>query len=56
MNPIKQRPFTVRLLALATLATLALASTAALAEVKAKIGHAMPESHPQATAMNCSPP
>jgi tripartite ATP-independent transporter DctP family solute receptor len=33
-------------------ASLALCSGAALAEVKAKIGHAMPESHPQAMAMN----
>ncbi len=30
----------------------ALGSTAALAEIKAKVGHAMPESHPQAAAMN----
>jgi tripartite ATP-independent transporter DctP family solute receptor len=44
--------FTLRRLALATLTCLALASTAALAEVKAKIGHAMPETHPQAVAMN----
>lgn len=42
----------LRRLTLAALATLALASTAALAEVKAKVGHAMPESHPQAAAMN----
>jgi tripartite ATP-independent transporter DctP family solute receptor len=42
----------ISLLSLATLAALALSSTAALAEVKAKIGHAMPESHPQAKAMN----
>jgi tripartite ATP-independent transporter DctP family solute receptor len=39
-------------LALAALTALALTSTAALAEIKAKIGHAMPESHPQAAAMN----
>ena len=39
-----------RRLALAA-AALALCSNAALAEVKAKIGHAMPESHPQAAAM-----
>jgi len=38
-------------IALAALASLALASTAALAEVKAKIGHAMPDTHPQAVAM-----
>ena len=36
----------------AAMATLALACGAAHAEVKAKIGHAMPETHPQATAMN----
>ena len=30
---------------------LAMASTAALAEIKAKLGHAMPETHPQAIAM-----
>ena len=33
-------------------ASLALCSGAAFAEVKAKIGHAMPETHPQAMAMN----
>lgn len=33
-------------------ACLALCSGAAFAEVKAKIGHAMPDSHPQAMAMN----
>lgn len=44
-------PFSRRL-ALAAAASLALAGNAAFAEVKAKIGHAMPESHPQAAAMN----
>jgi TRAP-type transport system periplasmic protein len=38
-------------LALATAASLALC-TASFADVKAKIGHAMPETHPQAAAMN----
>ena len=38
-------------LALATAASLALCTTA-FAEIKAKVGHAMPESHPQAAAMN----
>ncbi len=38
-------------LALATAASLALC-TSAFAEVKAKVGHAMPETHPQAAAMN----
>jgi TRAP-type transport system periplasmic protein len=52
MNNSKHSLFTPRRLALATLASLALVSTAAVAEVKAKIGHAMPESHPQAVAMN----
>lgn len=42
----------LRRLAVATLVPLALASTCALAQVKAKIGHAMPETHPQAIAMN----
>ena len=41
----------IRRIALAALASLALASTAALAEVKAKLGHAMPDTHPQAVAM-----
>jgi len=41
-----------RRIALAAMAALALASTGALAEIKAKIGHAMPETHPQATAVN----
>ena len=46
------KPHTTRRVALAAMAALSLASTAAFAEVKAKIGHAMPESHPQAAAMN----
>ena len=37
---------------LALVAALSLACSAAFAEVKAKIGHAMPETHPQAAAMN----
>ena len=41
-----------RRIALAAIAALALGSSAAFAEVKAKIGHAMPETHPQATAVN----
>lgn len=44
--------FTLRRLTLMVGAALALCSTPALAEVKAKIGHAMPETHPQAVAMN----
>ena len=44
--------FTLRRAALAALAGMALSTGAAFAEVKAKIGHAMPDSHPQAMAMN----
>lgn len=47
MNHFKLRRF-----ALATLTALAFCSQAAHAEVKAKIGHAMPDTHPQAMAMN----
>jgi len=54
MNSHSQTPsFTRRAAAAATAAlVLALGSAAAQAEVKAKIGHAMPDSHPQAVAMN----
>ncbi len=38
-------------IALAALAALAFTATTAWAQVNAKIGHAMPESHPQAAAM-----
>jgi TRAP-type transport system periplasmic protein len=42
-----------RRFALAALAAISLlGSSAAFAEIKAKIGHAMPDSHPQAAAMN----
>jgi TRAP-type transport system periplasmic protein len=44
--------FTLRRLALTALATVALSSNVAFAEIKAKIGHAMPDTHPQAIAMN----
>ncbi|MEO8117953.1 MAG: TRAP transporter substrate-binding protein [Rhodoferax sp.] len=44
--------FTLRRVALMAIASLALSSNVAFAEVKAKIGHAMPESHPQAAAIN----
>lgn len=44
--------FTLRRVALMAIASVALSSGAAFAEVKAKIGHAMPDSHPQAMAMN----
>ncbi len=48
---LQHTPRRVALAALATLATLAFTTTAAWAQVNAKIGHAMPESHPQAAAM-----
>jgi len=44
--------FTLRRAALMTITMLALGSNAAFAEIKAKIGHAMPDTHPQAVAMN----
>ncbi len=44
--------FTIRRAALLGLASLALSSNLAFAEIKAKIGHAMPDTHPQAIAMN----
>ena len=37
---------------IAALTAALIGSTAAMAEVKAKIGHAMPDTHPQATAVN----
>jgi tripartite ATP-independent transporter DctP family solute receptor len=37
---------------IATLAAALLSSAASMAEIKAKIGHAMPDTHPQATAVN----
>jgi tripartite ATP-independent transporter DctP family solute receptor len=45
-------PSRTRRIALAAIAALAVTSTASFAEVKAKIGHAMPDTHPQAAAMN----
>jgi tripartite ATP-independent transporter DctP family solute receptor len=50
MNTLRQRTTTLRKLALAT-AALCLATGTAFAEVKAKLGHAMPDTHPQAVAM-----
>lgn len=44
--------FTLHRAALMAATSFALLSGAAFAEVKGKIGHAMPESHPQAMAMN----
>lgn len=44
--------FTLRRAALMAATSFAFLSGAAFAEVKGKIGHAMPESHPQAMAMN----
>lgn len=52
MNSKTASLFNTRRLALAVTAALALASTGAWAEIKAKVGHAMPDSHPQAAAMN----
>lgn len=47
-----QKTSSLRRSTLLAAACLALCSGAAFAEVKAKIGHAMPDSHPQAMAMN----
>lgn len=44
--------FALRRTALIALSALALGANLAHAEVKARIGHAMPETHPQAQAMN----
>lgn len=44
--------FTLRRAALLALASTALCSNLAFAEIKAKLGHAMPDTHPQAAAMN----
>ena len=44
--------FILRRAALVVAASAALCAPTAFAEIKARIGHAMPESHPQATAMN----
>ncbi len=44
--------FTLRRAALLAIASLALSANVSFAEVKAKIGHAMPDTHPQAMAMN----
>lgn len=47
-----QKTSSLRRATLLATACLALCSGAAFAEIKAKIGHAMPETHPQAMAMN----
>ena len=44
--------FTLRRAALLAMTTLALGAGPSFAQVKAKMGHAMPDTHPQATAMN----
>jgi tripartite ATP-independent transporter DctP family solute receptor len=44
--------FTLRRAALLAIAATALCSNLAFAEIKAKLGHAMPDTHPQAAAMN----
>ncbi|TWD76480.1 tripartite ATP-independent transporter DctP family solute receptor [Variovorax beijingensis] len=51
MNILRISLPTRRSLAVAAIAALSLASTGAFAEIKAKLGHAMPDSHPQAVAM-----
>lgn len=52
MNSTIPARFTMRRVALMAIASLALCSNMAFAEIKAKVGHAMPESHPQAAAIN----
>lgn len=52
MNSTIPARFTMRRVALMAIASLALCSSVAFAEIKAKVGHAMPESHPQAAAIN----
>lgn len=52
MNSNMPARFTLRRASLMAIAALALCSNLALAEIKGKVGHAMPESHPQATAIN----
>jgi TRAP-type transport system periplasmic protein len=52
MTPSRSTPSTARRLVAAAIAAWAFAAPAAHAEIKAKLGHAMPDSHPQAVAMN----
>jgi tripartite ATP-independent transporter DctP family solute receptor len=52
MNSNIPTRFTLRRVSLMAIAALALCSNLAFAEIKAKVGHAMPESHPQAVAIN----
>ena len=55
MTPKSTTPFktrTMRRAALFAIASLTLGANLSFAQVKAKIGHAMPDSHPQAAAMN----
>lgn len=52
MNSNIPTRFTLRRASLMAIAALALCSNLAFAEIKAKVGHAMPESHPQAVAIN----
>lgn len=51
MNRLTLKTSPLRRALLASAATLAMVGTAAQAEVAAKVGHAMPETHPQAAAM-----
>jgi TRAP-type transport system periplasmic protein len=52
MTPNIPTRFTLRRAALLAITSMALSSNLVFAEVRAKIGHAMPDSHPQAMAMN----
>ncbi|WP_114968107.1 TRAP transporter substrate-binding protein [Rhodoferax ferrireducens] len=52
MNSTIPARFTLRRVTLMAIASIALCSNMAFAEIKAKVGHAMPESHPQAAAIN----
>lgn len=51
MNSTIPTRFALRRVALMAIASIALCSNMAFAEIKAKVGHAMPESHPQAAAI-----
>jgi tripartite ATP-independent transporter DctP family solute receptor len=52
MNQILPSRFNLRRAVLLAAAAMAFGATAAHAEIKARIGHAMPDTHPQALAMN----
>lgn len=52
MNKTTRTRFNLRRAVLLITAAMAFGATAANAEIKARIGHAMPDTHPQAMAMN----